>query len=188
MRCLISRWRISRALDENDPSRLPQRHMECCPACCEFHRQSQALGERLTLEAQVRTDAYKRGAMPTLHVGGHASSKQVWKYAFAAGAAVAACVIVAIVIAMANRPQAPSKPIVKNSSPTPAPVKMSALEVRLPSISGSEAVDAVASFARRSVANQVDQASADAAATGKVLLSYIAIDTSAYRNPDHQAE
>lgn len=85
MICQYYQWRISAALDSNDPSaRLPERHLRRCPACREFLERGLQVAETLREEPipaslRIVRDEESRPARP------------VWRPA-TVGLAVAACI------------------------------------------------------------------------------------------------
>lgn len=161
MICWYYRWKISRSLDADDPSVLPRRHLERCPACREFHRLSLALAQTLRedalwLEHQPKAAPARRGRVILPRV---------------IQAAAACLVLTALLIAFRPAGQ-PKKQVVHIQPARQAfPVQVSAVLNR-----AAQPLESLVDLAKQPILEEWNTTRREATAAGRALLTFLPLD------------
>lgn len=165
MICQYYRWRISAALDSNDPSaRLPERHLRRCRTCREFLERSLQMAEALREEPvpvalRIVRDEESRPARP------------VWRPA-TVGLAVAACITFVLSLPTLWRVMSP-----KPAPDGPNPAVVASLPT-LPALSAEqllaqvrEPVESLTAPAGEPLKREIERAQDRVAAVGRDMVA-----------------
>jgi hypothetical protein len=169
MKCLYYRWKISQALDGDGETSLPARHLEKCPVCRAFHRDS------LALAAALREDAHTVADRPIARL----RPARRLAIRVAAAAALAAGVALAIALGwlhmqagntVAISPPPASKPLpspVAAPTPQPPPLAVATLALDTTKLQG------LIALAGKPLTDELENTRQDALSSGKALASYL---------------